>query len=317
MLLDLHVHVSAFLPGHGHVSARAERSLPFRYMRRQMRIPKGNGEAAEVAVAERLFAAIDGAAEVDAAVVLAFDAVYDGDGRRDDEGTHLFVENDYVRDLAARHSKVRYGASVHPYRRDAVAEVERCARDGAVLLKWLPITQRFDPSDRRCFPVYEALAALGVPLLSHTGWEHTLPRLLPRAADPSLLVPALERGVTVIAAHCGSGAVPGGRDYLDDFIRLTHVHERLYGDTAGMSLPNRWYAFERLLADDVARSRLVHGSDWPIPAYPDPRRVGLRATRTLLAEKNQLRRDVLVKRAMGLDDEAYWRRGGDLLGGKR
>lgn len=314
MLLDLHVHVSAFLPGHGSVSPRAERSLPFRYMRRQLRVPSGGGEAAEAAVAERLFAAFDGAAEVDAAVVLAFDAVYDEDGRRDDDATHLWVANDYVRDLAARHPKVRYGASVHPYRRDAVAEVEQCARDGAVLLKWLPITQRFDPSDRRCFPVYEAMAALGLPLLSHTGWEHTLPRLQPTAADPRLLVPALERGVTVIAAHCGSGRVPGGVDHLDDFIRLTHEHERLYGDTAGMSLPNRWYAFDRLLADPVARTRLVHGSDWPVPAFPDPRVVGLRATRELLREKNQLRRDVRVKRAMGMTDGGYWARASEVLG---
>lgn len=314
MVLDCHVHVSAFVPGHGRVSARAERSLPFRYMRRQLRIPAGDDEAAEVAVARRLFEALDGAAEVDAAVLLAFDAVYDESGRRDDDATHFFVENDYARELAARHPKARFGASVHPYRRDAVAEVERCARGGAALLKWLPITQRFDPSDRRCFPVYEALAALGVPLLSHTGWEHTLPRLLPAAADPALLVPALDRGVTVIAAHCGSGPAPGGPDYLDTFIRLTHEHERLYGDTAGLSLPNRWYAFERLLADPVARTRLVHGSDWPVPAFPDPRRVKLRETRALLREKNQLRRDVLVKRAMGLDDADYWHRAARVLG---
>jgi predicted TIM-barrel fold metal-dependent hydrolase len=314
VLLDLHVHLSAFLPGHGSVSARAQRSLPFRYMRRQLGIPARNDEAAEVAVADRLFAALEGAPEVDAAVVLAFDAVYDADGRRDDDATHFHVDNDYARAVAARHPKARFGASVHPYRRDAVAEIERCARNGAVLLKWLPITQRFDPSDRRCFPVYDALAALGVPLLSHTGWEHTLPRLQTNAADPALLVPALERGVTVIAAHCGSGRVPGGVDHLDDFIRLTHAHERLYGDTAGMSLPNRWYAFDRLLADPVARTRLVHGSDWPVPAFPDPRRIPIGATRELLREKNQLRRDVLVKRAMGFPEgDPYWQRAGDLL----
>jgi hypothetical protein len=81
-----------------------------------------------------------------------------------------------------------------------------------------------------------------------------------------------------------------------------------------MSLPNRWYAFDRLLADPVARARLVHGSDWPVPAFPDPRRVGLRGTRALLREKNQLRRDVLVKRAMGLTDGGYWERAGALVG---
>ena len=39
---------------------------------------------------------------------------------------------------------------------------------GAVLLKWLPIVQNFNPADERCFPFYEALAHHKLPLLSHT-----------------------------------------------------------------------------------------------------------------------------------------------------
>src|SRR6185312_14728454 len=105
--------------------------------------------------------------------------------------THLYVSNDYVIELAKRHRKVLFGASVHPYRKDAVAEIERCVADGAVLLKWLPIVQDFDPSDERCFPVYEALAHYKLPLLCHTGGERSLPNLNPHVADPLLLTPAL------------------------------------------------------------------------------------------------------------------------------
>ena len=61
--------------------------------------------------------------------------------------------------------KMLFGASVHPYRKDAVAELERCVAAGAVLLKWLPITQGFNPADPRCFPFYEALAHHKLPLL--------------------------------------------------------------------------------------------------------------------------------------------------------
>ena len=175
--------------------------------------------------------------------------------------------------------QTRFGASIHPYRRDAVAELERCVKAGAVLCKWLPITQGFDPADPLCYPFYEALAHYRIPLLSHTGWEHVLPRIDPTVAAPARLVPALERGVTVIAAHSGTGAVPGEGSYLREFLRLAREHERLYGDTAGMNLPSRWRSYEALLTDNVAREKLVHGSDWPVPAFPRPWRHGWRESR--------------------------------------
>jgi len=317
MLIDCHVHTAALLPGHGHISARARRALAFRWMRRQLALPALDDDAVtEQALEHVLIDTLREAAEVDAAVVLAFDAVYTRDGQLDEEATHLYVANDYVASLAARHPKLCFGASVHPYRGDAVAELERCVQAGAVLCKWLPITQRFDPADSRCFPMYEALAHFGLPLLSHTGWEHVLPRLDPTVAAPARLVPALERGVTVIAAHCGTGRVPGEGSYLQQFMRLAREHERLYGDTAGMSLPNRWGSYDALLGDDDVRQKLVHGSDWPVPAYPRPWRHGWRESRALLAVRNQLQRDLRIKQALGFDD-AYWQRGGQLLGVKR
>lgn len=310
VILDCHVHTAALLPGHGCISARTRRGLTFHWMRHQLGIPYGVSDATIERTLERALAtSVAGTPELDAVVLLAFNAVYTAEGVMDEPATHMYVSNDYVMSLAARHPRVLFGASIHPYRQDAVAEVERCARAGAVLCKWLPITQRIDPADRRCIPMYDALAHFGLPLLSHTGWEHVLPRLDPTVASPARLVRALERGVTVIAAHCGTGVVPGEGSYRAEFMRLAREHERLYGDTAGMSLPNQWGDYDALLADDVVRAKLVHGSDWPIPAYPRPWRHGWRNSRALLAERNQLRRDVLIKRALGFDD-AYWRRAG-------
>lgn len=313
MLFDLHVHTAALLPGHGLVSDEARRSLAFRFMRRQLGLPATDDDVATERALERaLLETLAGAREVDAAVVLAFDRVYTREGRLDEAGTHLYVANDYVAGLAASNAKIRFGASIHPYRPDAVAEVERCVRAGAVLCKWLPITQRIDPADARCVPMYEALAHFGLPLLSHTGWEHVLPRLDPSVAAPARLVPALERGVTVIAAHCGTGRVPREGSYLEQFMRMARDHERLYGDTAGMSLPNRWGAYDVLLGDPTVRTKLVHGSDWPVPAYPRPWRHGWRESRALVAVHNQLRRDLLIKRALGFDD-GYWQRAAQVI----
>lgn len=286
-------------------------SLPFRFMRWKFGLV-GEDTTTERTLEELLARTVAGANPVNAAVVLAFDAVHDSEGKRDSARTHFEVANDYVRDVTRTYPGLFYGASIHPYRRDAVAELERVARDGAVLIKWLPITQDIDPSDARCVPFYEALAHLGIPLLSHTGWERTLPTANTRVADPALLRPALERGVTVIMAHCGTRSFYGESCHVDSFMRMAREWERCYGDTSALNLPTRAYGWRRLLDDDVVREKLVHGSDWPILPLPPLRRVGLAGAVSLLRERNWMRRDALVKQRLGLEGD-YWTRAARLL----
>jgi uncharacterized protein len=171
VILDCHVHICACSPGHGWMSDRLQKSLAFRFMRWRLGII-GYDEQTERQLEAKLIETIDQTTWLDAAVVLAFDAVHDAEGRRDDANTHLYVTNDYVIELAKRHPKVLFGASVHPYRKDAVAELQRCVAAGAVLMKWLPITQGFNPADERCIPFYEAMAHHKLPLLSHTVRSH-------------------------------------------------------------------------------------------------------------------------------------------------
>lgn len=312
VLIDCHVHVNAFTPRHGRTSRTLLGRPSFRYLRWRLGM-KGEDEGTERALVAALGRELAGAPEVDAAVILAFDAVYGDDGRLDEAQTHLHVENDYVIDLVKREPKMLFGASVHPYRRDAVAELERCAKAGAVLLKWLPITQGMNPADPRCFPLYEALAHHGIPLLAHTGGEKTLPNIDTSVADPALLVPALERGVTVIAAHCGTRSAPGETCFVDTFVRMAKEHERFYGDTSALNLPTRAYAYRKVLDDAAVRAKLVHGSDWPIPPIPMPRHHGWRGSLRLVREGNALRRDVIIKRALGLTEPEYWARAAALL----
>ena len=122
----------------------------------------------------------------------------------------------------------------------------------------------------------------------------------------------MRRGVTVIAAHCGTRAGLFDADYLPTFLHLARTHERFFGDTAALNLPTRSYAFRKILEDETIRRKLVHGSDWPIMPLP-PLQVGLaKATHLLATESNWLRRDVLIKRALGFDAD-YWQRGATLL----
>ena len=312
MIIDCHVHVSASTPGHGGMSQRLVNSLAFRFMRWRLGIGPYGAES-ERELEHVLVRTIRETEKLDAAVVLAFDAVHTPGGELDGANTHLYVTNNYVIELAARYPKhILFGASVHPYRKDAVAELERCVAAGAVLLKWLPITQNMDPADPRCFPFYEALAHHKLPLLCHTGGEKSLPNLNLAVADPRLLEPALKRGVTVIAAHCGTRSAPGEPDFVPAFVRMAHEHEHFYGDTSALNLPTRSYAYETVLRDRVVREKLVHGSDWPIIAVPPVMDVGWRETFALMGERNWMRRDVLIKQRLGFDD-AYWRRAAKVL----
>ena len=311
MVIDCHVHVSACTPGHGSLSPAMRKGVTFRFMRWKFGLPD-YGPECERFIEELLDRTIGLTEQLDAAVVLAFDAVYDRDGRFDDARTHFHVRNDYVAEVCGRHPHLLFGASIHPYRADAVAELERCIGKGAVLLKWLPVVQDFDMADPRCLPVYEALAHHRLPLLCHTGGESALPNLNKRVADPALLLTALQAGVTVIAAHCGTRAGVFDADYLPTFVKMCHEHERFYGDTAALNLPTRSYAFDTILKDEVVRAKLIHGSDWPIISLPTWKIGWIKAMRLLLAEGNWLQRDVEAKQALGLGDD-YLGRGATLL----
>lgn len=310
MIIDCHVHICAFTPPHGSTSEELMATLPFRFMRWRFGL-KGEDARTEWDLVQRLAQNIDETPDLDAAVVLAFDAVHRLDGTLDWDATNLYVTNDYVIELCKQYPRMLFGASVHPYRTDAVDELERCIANGAVLLKWLPIVQDFDPADRRCFPMYEVLAHHGVPLLCHTGGERALPTRNKDVADPMLLVPALEQGVTVIAAHCGTRSALGENDYLPHWVRLAREHEHFYGDTAALNLPTRAYAYDTILSDDLLRSKLIHGSDWPIPPIP-PMRIRWGNVMDALSEQNWLARDVRIKQLLGLKAD-YWNRAAEVL----
>src|SRR5207237_3461961 len=118
LIIDCHVHISALSGGHGMMSPKLLDSIPFRFMQRRLKVP-GRDEGTERALEAKLVETIEGTERLDAVVVLAFDAVHDEAGRMNLEKTHLYVTNDYVIELAKRHRKILFGASVHPYRKDA------------------------------------------------------------------------------------------------------------------------------------------------------------------------------------------------------
>jgi len=247
---------------------------------------------------------------LDAIVLLAHERVHDLDGTpRDDLGS-MFVPNDVVLDLARSHPEFLAGVSIHPARPDAIDELDRCIALGAVLMKCLPNCQNIDLSDRRYIPFWKKMADAHLPLLAHTGGEHTVPVVNKKFADPSLLRTPLECGVTVIAAHCGTRSGLFDRDYFDDWVAMLREFPNLYGDISAMVSLNRCAHLRDCLRPEI-EPRILHGSDFPVPILGHrlwlTGQMNRREFRRIQKIDNPVERDWQFKKTFGFPEEVFTR----------
>ncbi len=279
-------------------------------------------------------------------LILAFDQTYSEDGVALPEKTEFHTPNDYVLQLARENPDVLVpGASIHPYRKDAVAELERVAALGAQVIKWLPNSQHIDPSSPRCDPFYDKLAELKVPLLSHAGEEQAVEggeaQLL---GNPLHLRRPLSKGVKVLVAHCGSlgqnpdldaaGAEKPRVDNFDLFLRLMAERQyegQLFGELSALPQVNRLdRPLRQMLLRGDLHARCINGSDYPLPAVNAVMRTGAlesfgfltgpeRAALNEIDQHNPLLFDFVLKRTLrahkdgvahGFSDEAFMLRPG-------
>jgi hypothetical protein len=247
---------------------------------------------------------------LDAIVLLAQEQVYDHQGRlRRDCGT-AYVPNQYVLQVAAQHPEFLPAVAIHPGRPDALEELQRCLAGGAVMMKCLPVCQDIDCRDRRYTPFWKAMTEAGLPLLAHTGGEHTMQVIRPDLCDPRILEWPLECGVTVIAAHCGTKSAPLDRQYFDVFVEMTRRYPHFYGDNSAFTVPIRGSVVPRCLERPLV-DRMVHGSDYPVPVFGHwPYLKGFidwKSFRRWQRHPNVLERDYQLKRAMGFPTETFTR----------
>ena len=254
---------------------------------------------------------------LDAAVILAQDDAYRANGERIENCGSFHVPNDFVLGLARRHPEFLAAISIHPARRDAMEELDRCLTAGAVVLKCLPNCQNIDWNNPLYTRFLERMAESGLILLAHTGSERTLPVLDEKLANPRVLTRALEIGVTCIAAHCGTGMMLLDRDYFDVFAEMTRKFPRLYGDNsalAGWNFRARPSMLRRMAGDPELAGRILHGSDVPVPVSG-----GLLCALGALSWSewrrtaripNPIERDAEIKRALGFGEETFTRLAG-------
>jgi predicted TIM-barrel fold metal-dependent hydrolase len=263
----------------------------------------------ETLYVERLLAQVRGSS-LGAALILAQDLVRDEQGRPIEGAGSFYVPNDYVLNLARKHPEFLPAVSIHPARPDALEELERCLVGGAIMMKCLPNCQNINCADRRFVKFWERMAEARLPLLAHTGGEHTLPVVRADFADPRILTLPLECGVTVIAAHCGTKSGLFDPEYFHIFAEMTRRFPNLYGDTSAFNVPIRGRHIRKCLESPLAE-RMVHGSDYPVPVHGHfawlRGFVDWKTFRRWERDSNILERDYQLKLAMGFKPEMFTR----------
>ena len=181
-----------------------------------------------------------------------------------------------------------------------------CREQGARYVKVHPCITGLDPAEERWRPFYRRMRELGLPLMCHTGPERAARCLGHQLGDPAGLELPLSEGLTVIAAHAGTGTVFDRRlAHFESLVRLMERHERLYADSAAVAQAFRWKWLARLRDHPLVRSRLLHGSDFPIGSTALPwGGLSWKQWRGLRRERNPLTLDYRVKEAVGFGRES-------------
>jgi hypothetical protein len=263
-------------------------------------------------IADRISETVAQSRYVHKVVLLALDGVVAADGTLDTRRTEVYVPNEFVAEMCARHTNLLFGASVNPYRPDALARLAWAKARGAVLVKWIPPIMGIAPDDPRLVPFYRQLAALNLPLLSHTGEEKSFSRANEDLGDPGRLWLPLSLGVTVIAPHIASSERYQGERGTDRLARLMREYPNLYADISALTQINKPGVLKEAVTRPEFSGRLLYGTDFPLintllvsPWYSW--HLSLAQKWAIARTANPWDRDVLMKQYLGVPAEVFAR----------
>ena len=315
-IIDLHVHTAGTGAGGSgcYINPELRDSYKFSWYLRAFGV-KRNELAAEgdQVVFQQIAKHVGESASVHKAVVLAMDGVIDENGELDWGKTQVYVPNEFVSRETSRYENLLFGASVNPYRLDALERLQGVKKAGAVLVKWIPAIMAIDPSDRTIAPFYKALVELDLPLLIHVGREHSFGSARDELGDPIRLILPLDMGVTVIAAHIATTGESEGEGNFERLLPLFERYTNLFTDISSLTQINKLGYLQDALTVPGLSERMLYGSDWPLQFFPlvspwyQIGRVSIGKIRQIGRLKNQWDRDVALKRAMGVPEGVFAR----------
>jgi predicted TIM-barrel fold metal-dependent hydrolase len=309
-LIDCHVHLAALPDGDNgcFISPKMLRSPLFRFLLWKHQLSPSNPQEANQKYLDDLLTELRASRQVQKAVILGMDGIYDRNGRLNQAHTDFLISNDYVlKTVQAHPTELLAGVSINPQRRDAIDEVHRCADAGAVLVKVLPNAQQFNPADPTYKPFYRALADRKLPFLSHVGYEFSLIGKDQSVGDPDRLKLALDEGATVIAAHACSYGLILYEKFLPTFQDFAKRYPHFYADISALTLPNRLKMLLHLRRHPELYDRLLFGTDYPLSVFHLAAwgRVGWGALRRMIRTKNRFDRQVEVCRGLGIEFRSF------------
>jgi predicted TIM-barrel fold metal-dependent hydrolase len=283
-LVDHHVHIAGLGDGGTFVNSKMRTwAHPFHRLKFKVYMSSAgvaDERSADAQLIDRLTTLVSNIPNHGKHRLLAFDKNYSRDGSANLEKTEFYVPNGYVFEVAERHPEMFVAnISVNPYRPDALEELEKWAKRGARIVKWLPNAMGIDPSDPLCDPFYKKMKELDLILLSHGGEEKAVEAEEDqKLGNPLLLRRALEHGVKVIVAHCAGLGFNEDLDNKDRkpvhnfdlFLRLMDEKQYeglVFGEISAMTQFNRVGSpLTTILAREDLYERLLNGSDYPLPA---------------------------------------------------
>ena len=312
-IVDMHCHMAGIgASGSGcFVSPSLQRNWRFRIYLRSFGVSQREAmQQGDELIARRLSGLLAQSRFVSRAVILAMDGVVGADGQLDRSRTEFYVPDEFVARVCKRCGNLLFGASVNPYRADALDRLEQARSQGAVLLKWLPPIMEINPDDPKLVPFYEKMVELNLPLLSHTGGESSFSKAREELGDPEKLRLPLSVGVKVVAAHIAASAKYEGERGPVRLARLMREFPNLYSDISALTNLNKPGALKEALTTPEFSGRLVYGTDFPLinmalvsPWYC----FGLtwRQRLAISRTQNPWDRDVMLKQALGVSAETF------------
>ncbi|MFO1488305.1 MAG: amidohydrolase family protein [Verrucomicrobiota bacterium] len=319
-IVDMHCHVAGIGAGGSgcFVSAKLKDSWKFDIYLKAFGVTRAEIESqGDALVADRISQTLSRSRYVSKAVLLAMDGVVT-DGRFDTNRTEVYVPNEFVASVVARHTNLLFGASVNPYRPDALERLAWAKTNGAVLVKWIPSIMEIDPADPRLEVFYRKMVELNLPLLTHAGQERSFSGATDSYCDPGKLRYPLSLGVRVIAAHIASTGSYEGERSSERLARLMPEHTNLFSEISSLTQINKHFFLSEALQESRFNGRLLYGTDFPLinTALVSPWHYGLRLSGKQLWEmartENPWDKDVLLKHYLGTPAEVF-ARGGEWL----
>jgi predicted TIM-barrel fold metal-dependent hydrolase len=166
--------------------------------------------------------------------------------------------------------------SINPLRINALELIDKYADMGFKGAKFMQNYWEIDTNDAKFIPYYEKLKSRNLPVIFHIGSESSLPSNKMYESLDMINLP-LKLGVKVIVAHMALNYEPlrvlralrrNPKYFPKEYFTLLDMLEKydnLYADISALLTPVRAKVLRHLSLHKKVHSKLLYGSDYPVP----------------------------------------------------